>query len=165
MLFRSLGVGELLEAICETPGLKNLRESMKRQKIAAVEELSAAHAAEVANEEEGIVTVTQPAEIKVAIIGRPNVGKSTLLNQLTGVDRSIVSPIAGTTRDSIHSHYKKFGKELILIDTAGIRSKAKVHENLEFYSVIRAINALDESDIAIIVLDAAKGITHQDLAI
>jgi GTP-binding protein len=102
---------------------------------------------------------------KVCIIGQPNVGKSSLVNSLLGEERNIVTEIAGTTRDSVHSRYKKFGKELILIDTAGIRSKAKVHENLEFYSVIRAINALDESNIAVIVLDAAKGITHQDLSI
>jgi GTP-binding protein len=102
---------------------------------------------------------------KVCIIGQPNVGKSSLVNALLGEERNIVTNIAGTTRDSVHTHYKKFGKELILIDTAGIRSKSKVHENLEFYSVIRAIKALDESDIAVIVLDATKGITHQDLAI
>lgn len=102
---------------------------------------------------------------KVCIIGQPNVGKSSLVNALLGEERNIVTNIAGTTRDSIHTHYKKFGKNVILIDTAGIRSKAKVHENLEFYSVIRAIKALDEADIALIVLDASKGITHQDLAI
>jgi GTP-binding protein len=102
---------------------------------------------------------------KVCIIGQPNVGKSSLTNAMLGEDRNIVTEIAGTTRDSIHTHYNKFGKNLILIDTAGIRSKAKVHENLEFYSVIRAIKALDESDVAVIVLDATKGITHQDLNI
>ena len=112
--------------------------------------------------------VTEPdkEEIpKVCIIGQPNVGKSSLVNTLLGEERNIVTDIAGTTRDSIHTHFNKFGKEFILIDTAGIRRKAKVQENLEFYSVIRAINALDESDIAIIVLDAAKGIGHQDLSI
>lgn len=102
---------------------------------------------------------------KICIIGQPNVGKSSLVNALLGEDRNIVTDIAGTTRDSLHSRYSKYGKNLILIDTAGIRSKAKVHENLEFYSVIRAIKALDESDIAVIVIDATKGITHQDLAI
>lgn len=102
---------------------------------------------------------------RVCIIGQPNVGKSSLVNALLGEDRNIVTAIAGTTRDSIHTHYNKFGKEFILIDTAGIRRKSKVHENLEFYSVIRAVKALDESDIAIIVLDATKGITHQDLTI
>ncbi len=102
---------------------------------------------------------------KVCIIGQPNVGKSSLINALLGEERNIVTDIAGTTRDSVHTHFTKYGKNLMLIDTAGIRGKAKVHENLEFYSVIRAVKALDESDIAIIVLDAAKGITHQDLTI
>jgi GTP-binding protein len=102
---------------------------------------------------------------KVCIIGQPNVGKSSLVNALLGEDRNIVTDIAGTTRDSVHTHFNKFDKNFILIDTAGIRGKAKVQENLEFYSVIRAIKALDESDIAIIVLDATKGITHQDLSI
>jgi GTP-binding protein len=102
---------------------------------------------------------------KVCIIGQPNVGKSSLTNAMLGEERNIVTDIAGTTRDSIHTHFNKFGKNLILIDTAGIRGKAKVQENLEFYSVIRAVKALDESDIAIIVLDATKGVTHQDLSI
>ena len=102
---------------------------------------------------------------KFAIIGQPNVGKSSLLNALIGTERTIVSDIAGTTRDTIHTHYKLFNKEFILIDTAGIRRKTKVHEDLEFYSVIRAIKALDEADICMLVLDAEKGITAQDLAI
>src|ERR1043165_3103866 len=102
---------------------------------------------------------------KVCIIGQPNVGKSSLTNALLGEERNIVTDIAGTTRDSVHTKYTKYGKNLVLIDTAGIRGKAKVHENLEFYSVIRAVKALDESDIAVIVLDASKGVTHQDLTI
>ncbi|HLP20821.1 MAG TPA: ribosome biogenesis GTPase Der [Chitinophagales bacterium] len=102
---------------------------------------------------------------KVCIIGQPNVGKSSLVNALLGEERNIVTNIAGTTRDSVHTRFTKYGKDLMLIDTAGIRGKAKVHENLEFYSVIRAVKALDESDIAVIVLDATKGITHQDLTI
>lgn len=102
---------------------------------------------------------------KFAIIGQPNVGKSSLLNALVGQERTIVSDIAGTTRDTIHTHYNLFQKEFILIDTAGIRRKAKVHEDLEFYSVIRAIKALDEADVCLILLDAEKGIAAQDLNI
>lgn len=102
---------------------------------------------------------------KFAIIGQPNVGKSSLLNALTGKERTIVSNIAGTTRDSIHTIYNLFNKEFILIDTAGIRRKTKVNEDLEFYSVIRAVKAIDEADVCLIVLDAEKGITAQDLSI
>jgi GTPase len=102
---------------------------------------------------------------KFAIIGQPNVGKSSLLNALIGQERTIVSDIAGTTRDTIHTHYNLFNKDFILIDTAGIRRKNKVHEDLEFYSVIRAIKALDESNVCMLMLDAEKGITAQDLAI
>lgn len=102
---------------------------------------------------------------KFAIIGQPNVGKSSLLNALIGKERTIVSDIAGTTRDTIHTHYNLFNKEFMLIDTAGIRRKAKVHEDLEFYSVIRAIKAMDEADVCLLLLDAGKGITAQDLAI
>ncbi|MFN5937516.1 MAG: ribosome biogenesis GTPase Der, partial [Sphingobacteriales bacterium] len=102
---------------------------------------------------------------KIAIIGQPKVGKSSLLNALVGEERTIVSDIAGTTRDTIHTHYKLFQKEFVLIDTAGIRRKKKVNEDLEFYSVIRAIKALDESDICLLLLDAEKGISQQDLNI
>src|ERR1700730_17922600 len=99
---------------------------------------------------------------KIAIIGQPNVGKSSLLNALTGEERTIVSEIAGTTRDTIHTKYNLFKKEFILIDTAGIRRKQKVHEDLECYSVIRAIKAMDEADVCLLFLDAGKGITGQD---
>jgi GTP-binding protein len=102
---------------------------------------------------------------KFAIIGQPNVGKSSLLNSLIGQERTIVSDIAGTTRDTIHTHYNLYNKEFILIDTAGLRKRAKVHEDLEFYSVIRAIKAMDEADICLLLLDAGKGIGAQDLAI
>ncbi|THU40721.1 ribosome biogenesis GTPase Der [Niastella caeni] len=102
---------------------------------------------------------------KFAIIGQPNVGKSSLLNALIGQERTIVSDIAGTTRDTIHTHYNLFQKEFVLIDTAGIRRKTKVHEDLEFYSVIRAIKAMDEADVCLLLLDAEKGITAQDLNI
>jgi len=102
---------------------------------------------------------------KFAIMGQPNVGKSSLLNALVGAERAIVSEIAGTTRDTTSTHYNLFQKEFILIDTAGIRRKAKVNEDLEFYSVIRAIKAMDEADVCLVMLDATKGITAQDLSI
>lgn len=102
---------------------------------------------------------------KIAVLGRPNAGKSSLVNALLGEDRNIVTDIAGTTRDAIHTKYNKFGKEFLLIDTAGIRKKTKVHENLEFYSVMRAIKALEEADVCLIMVDATLGIEQQDLNI
>ena len=102
---------------------------------------------------------------KFAIIGQPNVGKSSLLNALIGQERTIVSDIAGTTRDTIHTHYNLFNKEFILIDTAGLRKKNKEKDDLEFYSVIRAIRAMDEADICLLMIDATKGITSQDVNI
>jgi GTP-binding protein len=102
---------------------------------------------------------------KIAIIGQPNAGKSTLLNALVGEERSIVSDIAGTTRDSVHTHYNLFGKEFVLIDTAGLRKKKNVSEDLEFYSVIRAIKAMDDADVCMLLVDATKGITAQDINI
>jgi GTPase len=102
---------------------------------------------------------------KFAIIGQPNVGKSSLLNALVGQERTIVSSIAGTTRDTIHTHYNLFNKEFILIDTAGIRRKTKVNEDLEFYSVIRAVKAMDEADVCMLVIDAKQGVSAQDLSI
>jgi GTP-binding protein len=102
---------------------------------------------------------------KFAIIGQPNVGKSSFVNALLGKERNVVTNIAGTTRDSIHSVYRKFGQEFMLIDTAGIRKKNKVHENLEFYSVMRAIRALEESDVCFLLIDAEVGIEAQDMSI
>ena len=102
---------------------------------------------------------------KFAIIGQPNAGKSTLLNALIGQERTIVSDIAGTTRDTIHTHYNLFNREFVLIDTAGIRKKKNVHEDLEFYSVIRAIRAMDEADVCMLLIDAEKGVTAQDVSI
>lgn len=102
---------------------------------------------------------------KFAIIGQPNVGKSSLLNALIGQERTIVSDIAGTTRDTIHTHYNLFNKEFVLIDTAGIRKKSKDKDDLEFYSIIRAIKAMDEADVCLLVIDAEKGITAQDVNI
>lgn len=117
------------------------------------------------SEDQSADTLEKDALPKFAIIGQPNVGKSSLLNALIGQERTIVSEIAGTTRDTIHTHYNLFNKEFILIDTAGIRRKARVHEDLEFYSVIRAIKAMDEADVCLMLLDAEKGITAQDLNI
>jgi GTP-binding protein len=102
---------------------------------------------------------------KFAIIGQPNVGKSSLLNALVGEERTIVSDIAGTTRDTIHTHYNLFQKEFILIDTAGIRKKSKEKDDLEFYSIIRAVKAMDEADVCFIVIDGHKGVTGQDITI
>ena len=102
---------------------------------------------------------------KFAIIGQPNVGKSSLLNALIGEERTIVSEVAGTTRDSIHTHYNLYNKEFMLIDTAGIRKKNKEKEDLEFYSIIRAIRAMDEADVCLLLIDAEKGITAQDVNI
>lgn len=116
-------------------------------------------------EDEAVETERENELPKFAIIGQPNVGKSSLLNALIGKERTIVSDIAGTTRDTIHTHYNLFQKEFILIDTAGLRKKTKEKDDLEFYSVIRAIKAMDEADVCLLVLDAAKGITAQDVSI
>jgi GTP-binding protein len=102
---------------------------------------------------------------KIAIIGQPNVGKSSLVNALIENDRNIVTEIAGTTRDNVHTHYNKFGNEFLLIDTAGIRKKNKVHEDLEFYSVMRAVRAIEEADVCLLLIDAKMGIESQDLSI
>lgn len=102
---------------------------------------------------------------KIAFVGRPNVGKSSLANALLGEERNIVTPIAGTTRDTINSRYTKYGYDFWLIDTAGMRKKAKVHEDLEFYSVMRTINAIESCDVCVLMLDATLGVESQDLAI
>ncbi|HEY0770131.1 MAG TPA: ribosome biogenesis GTPase Der, partial [Sphingobacteriaceae bacterium] len=98
-------------------------------------------------------------------VGRPNVGKSSLINALIGKDRNIVTPVAGTTRDSIHIHYNQYGHEFMLIDTAGLRKKTKVKENIEFYSVMRTIKALEEADVILLMIDAVEGIESQDINI
>ena len=100
---------------------------------------------------------------RIAILGRPNAGKSSFLNALLGKERSIVTDEAGTTRDSINTRYTLYGKDFILTDTAGVRKKSKVHENIEFYSVMRAIQALQDSDVCIIVVDAERGLEAQDM--
>jgi len=99
------------------------------------------------------------------IVGKPNVGKSSLTNALLGEERNIVTPVAGTTRDAISSHYNKFGREFMLVDTAGLRKKAKVTEDLEFYSVMRSIKAIENSDVCILMIDATSGIEAQDMSI
>lgn len=102
---------------------------------------------------------------KVAILGRPNVGKSSFLNSLLGTERSIVTDEAGTTRDAIHTRYKLYGKDFILVDTAGIRKKSKVRNDVEFYSVLRALHALEDSDVCIVIVDAERGLESQDVNI
>lgn len=102
---------------------------------------------------------------KIAVVGRPNVGKSSLINALTGEERNIVTNISGTTRDAIHTRYKSFGFDFVLIDTAGIRKKTKVHEDIEYYSVLRSIRTIENSDVCIVMLDASEGLQKQDLSI
>jgi GTP-binding protein len=102
---------------------------------------------------------------KFAIVGRPNVGKSSLINSLIGEERNIVTPVSGTTRDSIHTRYNKFGHDFIVIDTAGLRKKSKVSENIEFYSVMRSIRSIEESDVCLLLIDATQGIEAQDVNI
>ena len=101
----------------------------------------------------------------ITIVGKPNVGKSSLTNALLGEERNIVTPVAGTTRDSISTLYNKFGHEFMLVDTAGMRRKAKVNEDLEFYSVMRSIRAIEHSDVCILMIDATRGIEAQDMNI
>ena len=102
---------------------------------------------------------------RFAVVGRPNAGKSSIVNAFIGEDRNIVTEIAGTTRDSIYTRYDKFGFDFYLVDTAGIRKKNKVSEDLEYYSVIRSIRAIENSDVCILMLDATRGIEGQDLNI
>ena len=102
---------------------------------------------------------------RFAVVGRPNVGKSSIVNAFIGEDRNIVTNIAGTTRDSIYTRYTKFGFDFYLVDTAGIRKKGKVNEDLEFYSVMRSIRAIENADVCILMLDATRGIESQDLNI
>lgn len=102
---------------------------------------------------------------RIAVVGKPNVGKSSLINALTGQERNIVTDISGTTRDSINTRYKAFGFDFMLIDTAGIRKKAKVHEDIEYYSVLRSVRSIENSDVCIFMIDAEEGLQKQDLNI
>ena len=114
---------------------------------------------------DGADTSGDDDEIKVAVIGKPNAGKSSLINRILGENRVIVSNIAGTTRDAIDSHFEKNGQKFLLIDTAGMRKRKKIDENVEHYSVVRALAAVDRSDVCIIMLDANEGVTEQDTKI
>jgi len=107
----------------------------------------------------------QPDIPRVAVVGRPNVGKSSLANALLGEDRNIVTPVAGTTRDSIDTLYNKFDTKFILIDTAGLRKKASIGEDIEFYSTLRSIRSIEDSDLCLLLLDATRGMESQDLYI
>jgi GTP-binding protein len=108
----------------------------------------------------------EPVELpRIAVVGKPNVGKSSMVNALTGENRNIVTPISGTTRDAIDTRYNAFGFDFILIDTAGIRKKSKVHEDIEYYSVLRSVRAIENSDVCIVMLDATEGVQKQDLSI
>ncbi len=102
---------------------------------------------------------------KIAVVGRPNVGKSSLVNALIGQERNIVTPLSGTTRDSIHSRYKKYNQDFYLVDTAGLRKKGKVKEDLEFYSVMRSVRAIEHADVCMLLMDATLGIESQDVNI
>ncbi len=102
---------------------------------------------------------------RFTVVGRPNVGKSSFINALIGEERNIVTDIAGTTRDAIHTRYNKFGLDFIIIDTAGLRKRAKVKEDLEFYSVLRSVRTIEEADVCLLMLDAERGIEAQDLSI
>jgi GTP-binding protein len=102
---------------------------------------------------------------RFTIVGRPNAGKSSILNAFIGEERNIVTPIEGTTRDSIYTRYSKFGHDFYLVDTAGIRKKTKVKEDLEFYSVMRAVRAIESSDVCLLMIDATRGVESQDLKI
>lgn len=112
--------------------------------------------------------ITEDEEIdlpRIAVVGRPNVGKSSLINTLLGDQRNIVTPIAGTTRDSTYTRYNAFGHDFMLVDTAGLRKKSKVYENIEFYSTLRTIRAIEKADVCIIMIDAQTGIEKQDISI
>ncbi len=177
------GTGELLEEIYKRLNLKEEPEAIPKE---IVEEAAEDPHMEVETDEEGeefeypvwaeedyeeeVEESPEDKEKKpydgipkVAVVGRPNVGKSSFVNALLGEDRNIVTPIAGTTRDTILTHYKAFGKEMHLVDTAGIRKKGKVHENIEFYSVMRSIKAIQNSDVVVLMLDATLGLEAQDM--
>lgn len=186
------GTGDLLDAVIESMGgaellieqQKEENGSMVREvrKINVIETDEEGNEYEVEREVEVYNAVEEIADgavekkgysnalhysklPRITIVGRPNVGKSSITNALMGVERNIVTPIAGTTRDSIDSTYNKFGMEFKLVDTAGLRKKTKVTEDLEFYSVLRAIRAIEMCDVAILMIDASVGVDSQDMNI
>ena len=116
-------------------------------------------------EDSGTEPQDRPDLPHIAIVGKPNVGKSSLTNALLGEERNIVTPVAGTTRDSISTYYNKYGHEFMLVDTAGMRRKNRVHEDLEFYSVMRSIRAIEKADICVLMIDATSGMEAQDMNI
>lgn len=142
------GTGDLLDKVVESFGEPPVEAPSKEN-----------------NGEEIMPDPSIPLIPRVAIVGRPNVGKSSITNALMGSERNIVTSIAGTTRDSIDTLYNKFGMEFQLVDTAGLRKKTKVNEDLEFYSVLRSIRAIESCDIAILMVDASQGVDSQDMNI
>ncbi|MCC6601435.1 MAG: ribosome biogenesis GTPase Der [Crocinitomicaceae bacterium] len=146
--FYSLGIGKELYAISANNGYGtgDLMDAVTKDIPAAKE--------------------TEESDLpKIAIVGRPNVGKSTLLNTLLGEERSIVSEVSGTTRDSVHTVYNAFGKKLMLVDTAGLRKRKQIENDIEYYSTIRTIKTIRQSDVCMLLMDATEGVTRQDLAI
>jgi GTP-binding protein len=142
------GTGEILDRVVEM---------LPKEEIEEIDEY--------ADTEEDETKIAPRVTPQIAIVGQPNVGKSSLINALIGEERNIVTEVAGTTRDSIHTKYSKYGKDFVLIDTAGIRRKTKVHENLEFYSVIRSIKSIEDSNIVLLMIDAKAGMEAQDMSL
>jgi len=137
--------------------------------VYSVSAISGSGTGEILDDVVKALDTNQEAEVidipKFAIVGRPNVGKSSMINALLGKERNIVTPVAGTTRDSINSRYTAFGHDFLLIDTAGIRKKSKVEEDLEFYSVMRSIRSIEDCDVCILLIDATLGLETQDINI
>ncbi len=136
------GTGELLDAVVNSFGSASLTTGNKQEVPELLSDIP-----------------------RFAVVGRPNVGKTSLINTLLGEDRNIVTPIPGTTRDAIDTRYKAFGYDFILVDTAGLRKKGKVQENIEFYSVMRSVRAIENCDVCLLLIDATEGINAQDLNI
>ncbi len=153
--FHSLGLGELFSiSAADGSGTGDLLDEVVRDFPVNPEVIP-----------DGQEEPAEPVIPKIAIVGRPNAGKSSMVNMLLGHERNIVTPVPGTTRDSIHAHYQYYGLDFMLIDTAGIRKKTKVTENIEFYSVMRAIRSIESSDVCVLMVDAQRGFESQDMNI